>query len=557
MLVLLSGAISSNGQTVTLATFGYDLYDNFSNLIQASDGNLYGVSDSFGGSPGNYGCPDGSSNECNFITRITPDGTVTILHTFEMNSTTLASDGYGPSSLIEAPDGMLYGTTIYGGSSGYGTIFRVSTTGTFTTLYTFPADDSGNAPNGAYPGPLVLGSDGNFYGTTQGTVGGFVFFQLQPSGTFTMLHAPDKTESQYSYPSPLLQASDGNFYMTASGNIVQITPQGGVTLHYSFPSDGSGGANQGVLVEGPDENLYGTSEYSGYNSQDEENGEGIVFRVSLSGAYKALYKFTGGADGFNPNSELTVGTDGNFYGTTYYGGNTTECTDSGPGCGTVFKISPSATFTSLYKFSQKATDGQRPYGRMLQGADGNFIGSYHADAADLNSAFKLAIQPALNAPVQLTFKPTTVAANASTTLTWSVLNAFSKTMQQCHASVRGSTTGASKGAGAWSGPQTGVLVGSVFTGHATITPTLSGTYTYVLNCGGIEVGSAALSVGNGPTITTTSLPNAKVSVGYKTNLDATGGKPPVCLGSQRFPPCRTYDRYRRRRGRDTHPVQHL
>ena len=531
MFVLLPCAQSSNAQTVTVTTFGYDQYDFFTNPIQASDGNLYAVSRNFGGLAGNFGCPDESSNNCTFITKITPDGTVTLLHTFEQDGTTAAAPGgYGPNSLIEAPDGNLYGTTTEGGTSNYGTIFKVSTTGTYTTLFTFLADDTGGAPNGAYPGPLVLGSDGNFYGTTQGTVSGFVFFQLQPNGTFTMLHAPDITENQYAFPSPLLQASDGNFYMTASGNIVQITPQGGLTIQYTFPSDGSGGSYQGALVEGPDQNLYGTSEYSGYNSQSEENGQGNVFKISLAGAYKQLYKFSGGADGFNTNPDLTVGTDGNLYGTTYYGGNTTECSPH-PGCGTVFKISPSGTFTSLYPFTQTAPTPQRPNGRMLQGADGNFLGSYQAWSSAIASGFKVAILPTLSAPVQISFNPKSVAANVPTTLTWSVLNAFSKTMQQCHASILGSATGASKGAGVWSGPQTGALVGTVFTGTATITPTLQGTYTYVLNCGGIEVGTATLAVGNGPTITTTSLPDAKVSVAYKTNLDATGGKTPYFWGA--------------------------
>ena len=545
VFVLLPSGRSLNGQTATVTLFGYDQYDFFSNLIQGSDGNLYAVSDNFGGLAGSFGCPDESSNNCTFITRITPDGNVTILHTFEQDGTTAAAPGgYGPNSLIEAPDGNLYGTTTEGGTSNYGIIFKVSPTGTFTPLYTFLADDSGSNPNapspgaanGMTPGPLVLGSDGNFYGTSQGIAGGFGFFQLQPNGTFTMLHPPNKAENQYSSPSPLVQASDGNFYMTASGKIVQITAQGGVSLIYTFPSDGSGGENQGVLVEGPDENLYGTSEFSGYNSQSEENGQGIVFKIPLSGAYKQLYKFTGGADGFNTNAELTVGSDGNLYGTTYYGGNTTDCSPR-PGCGTVFKVSPSGTFTSLYKFTDKATSPQRPNTRMLQGSDGDFMGSFQPYVADPDNGFKLALVPALNAPVQITFKPATVAANVPTTLTWSVLNAFSKTMQQCHASIRGSGTGASKGAGTWSGLQKGALVGTVFTGSATITPTLQGTYTYVLNCGGIEVGAATLSVGNGPTITTSSLPNAQVSVDYKINLDATGGKPPYFWGAGgSFPP---------------------
>jgi uncharacterized repeat protein (TIGR03803 family) len=551
LFLWMSGAIYLNGQTVTVTTFGSDPYDAFTNLIQGSDGNLYGVSFGYYGFPGDYSCPDGSSNECGFITRIAPDGTVTILHTFELSSDTGASDGYNPSSLIEAPDGLLYGTTSQGGSTGYGTIFKVTTTGIYTTIYTFPADGSGSdpsapspgAPNGTTPGPLVLGSDGNFYGTSQGAAGGFGFFQLGPDGTFKMLHAPDKSEIlNYTFPSPLLQASDGNFYATARGTIMQITPEGTPSSIYTFPADGSGGQNQGILVEGSDGNLYGTSEFTGYDSGDAEDGKGNVFKVSLSGAYQQLYKFSGLEDGFNPNSELTVGTDGNFYGTTYFGGITDQCTDAGPGCGTVFKITPSATFTSLYKFSQTATDGQRPYGRMLQGADGNFIGSFNSDAVDPYSGFNLAVQPTLQAPVQLTFNPKSVSSNAPTTLTWSVLNAFSQTMQQCHASILGSATGASQGAGTWFGPQSGTLKGTVFGGTATITPTLPGTYTYVLNCGGIETGTATLSVGNGPTITTAALPNAKVSVDYSATLQATGGTLPYTWGAtDAFPPGMTLD----------------
>ena len=533
-LLLVASATWLPAQTVTLKTFGSDPYDSFSNLIQASDGNLYAVSDRFGGSSTANSCPDGSANECGFITRITPDGTVTILHTFERDGQTGVSDGYGPSSLIEAPDGMLYGTTIEGGSSGYGTIFKVSVLGVFTTLYTFPADGTGNDPtalspgahNGTSPGPLVLGNDGNFYGTSQGTGGGFGFFQLSPTGTFTMLHPPDKAEYQYDFINPLLQADDGNFYATTGINIVQITPQGAVRTIYPFPLDGSGGAGHGVLVEGADQNLYGTSEFSGYDSSGMENGEGVVYKIAPAGAYRELYRFTGGIDGFNVNSELTVGTDGSFYGTTYYGGNTLQCNDSGPGCGTVFKVSPTTGFSSLYAFSQTATDGQRPYGRMLQGSDGNFIGSFNSDAPTSNSAFKLSILPALPAPVQLSFSNTTISPNQPLVLTWKVLNAFSATMQQCHASIQNTAPGAGAGAGMWAGPQTGTMMGAVYTGNSTITPTAPGTYTYALNCGGVETGSVTLIVGNGPTIVTSSLPNAAVGKTYRSLIQTVGGTQP-------------------------------
>ncbi len=538
-LLLAAGATWLPAQTVSLKTFASDPYDSFTNMIQASDGNFYAVSDSFGLGAAAIatGCPDGSANDCDFITKITPDGTVTILHTFEQDPKTDASDGFGPSSLIEAPDGMLYGTTVAGGPAGYGTIFRVSTSGVFTTLYAFPADGTGNdpqapspgAPNGVTPGPLVLGNDGNFYGTSQGTLGGVGFFQLSPSGVFTMLHAPDQKEVQYHDIQPLVQADDGNFYAATGSYIVRITPQGAVSTIYTAPADGSGGGN-GVLVEGADQNLYGTV-YSGYDASGMDNGQGFVYKVSTAGAYRQLYKFTGGVDGYNVNSELTVGSDGSLYGTTYYGGNTLECNDSGPGCGTIFTISPTTGFTSLYKFSYDPNDGQRPYGRMLQGADGNFIGSFNSDAPTNNSAFKLSVQPALQAPVQITFDPKTVNPKETTTLTWSVLNAFSATMQQCHASILNASTGASAGAGVWNGPQPGTLKSGVYTGNTTITPTASGTYTYVLNCGGIETGMGTLIVGNGPTITTASLPNASVSKTFATLVQAIGGTSPYHWGT--------------------------
>jgi hypothetical protein len=107
-----------------------------------------------------------------------------------------------------------------------------------------------------------------------------------------------------------------------------------------------------------------------------------------------------------------------------------------------------------------------------------------------------------------------------------VLNAFSTTMQQCHASVMGSPLGA----GNWSGPLIGSRQGNVYAGDETITPAVPGTYTYVVNCGGVEIGTAQLTV-SGVTITTTTLPGGTVSVPYSATVQATGGVTPYTWGS--------------------------
>jgi uncharacterized repeat protein (TIGR03803 family) len=139
------------GTLKTLATFTGSTGGSGSEgtLIQASDGNFYGTT------------VDGGVNEGGTIFKMSPSGTLTTFYNF--CSVSSCADGYGPESgLIQATDKNLYGTTIFGPENGYGTIYKITLGGTFTTVHTFDGTDGGN-PTAA----LIQDTDGNLYGTTE------------------------------------------------------------------------------------------------------------------------------------------------------------------------------------------------------------------------------------------------------------------------------------------------------------------------------------------------------------------------------------------------------
>jgi uncharacterized protein (TIGR03437 family) len=252
---------------------------------------------------------------------------------------------------------------------------------TLTTLASF------NGTNGQYPGGILQGADGNFYGVA-GSGGPDLFFKVTPSGTLTdVLTFPSSIPDGY-FTGTVMQASDGNFYGTSNfhevgnGTIFKITPAGVLTTLYTF--DGIHGSYpSGRLIQGSDGNLYGTTQNGGANPPIPgfNAGPGTIFKITPGGTLTTLYSFSG-PDGSEPVGDLIQGADGNFYGTTEIGGSggCTTVTGTQYGCGTVFKMTPAGALTTLHNFVFNAgqfaqTEGQHPQTGLVQANDGNFYGT--------------------------------------------------------------------------------------------------------------------------------------------------------------------------------------
>jgi uncharacterized repeat protein (TIGR03803 family) len=255
--------------------------------------------------------------------------TVTAIVSRAQTFTTLAnfSETNGPLyvSLVQGRDGKLYGTT-FGGENDWGIVFNVTRTGTLTTLHSFCYCFDGGLPTAG----LVLGTDGKFYGTT---VAG---------GTYNL------------------------------GNVFKITSGGVITTLHSFEGFPDGDGPQAALVLASNGNFYGTTAFGGSSA----TVAGSLFEISSAGTLNTLHEFAGyPTDGGEPYGQLIQATDGNFYGTTYEGG-VTICPSYSPGCGTVFKITPGGTLTTLHTFvGYPAGDGAEPFGGLVQGSNGTFYGT--------------------------------------------------------------------------------------------------------------------------------------------------------------------------------------
>jgi uncharacterized repeat protein (TIGR03803 family) len=358
-------------------------------LLQGKDGNLYGTLTQGGDLSVFHGRGAGTAF------KLTPDRTFTVLVTFD------TSNGTSPSGLIDGKDGFFYSTTSAGGDlslnngNGNGTVFRLSPEGTLTTLAVF------NEETGPYPGGLVLGSDGNFYGKTSGVnayaFGGNnygSFFRMSPDGRVTTLYR-FKAGSE-AYPlSRLIEGSDGNFYGTTEGaasnggesglGIVYAIARGGVLSSLGV-FNGAVGSEPVGLVEGPDGAFYGTTIGGG------QFGGGTVFRVGRNSPLTALVSFN-----IPPNSDsgpwagLCLARDGNFYGTTH-GGAT--------GYGAVFKVTPDGALTVVAQFN--GSNGANPEALLIQGRDGNLYGTtYFGGANNLGAIFRVALPPAALPPIKV------------------------------------------------------------------------------------------------------------------------------------------------------------
>ena len=334
----------------------------FSAIAQGRDGRLYSTTSFGGASPSKVGA----------AYAITTSGNLSKLHDF---------DPSGPNSPVSGltlgTDGLFYGSTSSGGAHGAGTVFKLSDTGLYTPLWDF----TGGADGGAPEAPLVLGTDGNLYSTTDGPVS--TAFKITSKGALTTLHTFKGTDG--SIPYGMILGLDGNFYGVARGGgahnlgvIFKMTKAGKVTVLHPFAGTGGNDGSQpiGGLVQANDGTIYGTT-FAGGTIQ-----KGIVFKISPPGSgYVVLHNFDPTPtphDGMQPYGDLALGTDGNVYGTTGIGGTT--------GGGVIFRVTPSGQYSIVYNFCSVpgCKDGSFPQTGMIQHTNGKFYGATESGGQTVN-----------------------------------------------------------------------------------------------------------------------------------------------------------------------------
>lgn len=298
------------------------------------------------------------------------------------------TNGWNPNGLIEAANGNLIGTTLYGGTGSGGTdgtLFEITTAGSRTAIYNFCLTTS--CSDGAWPNSPILASDGNYYGTTQ--VGApndrGVVYKISPLGQLSVIYnfcAVANCADGFHPIGPLVEGRNGNLYgITAAGGsplkdycpyegcgtIFEITTSGTLTTLHSFCSNrdcSDGWANLGAsLTLATDGNFYGTT-------PEMTRGNGTFFRMSAAGEFTTMHRFCYEGSSCSVQNPLGVveGSDGNFYGLAFG--------QNGAQAGVVFKITSTGP-SVIYSFCSLANcaDGQEPTSGLIQGSDGNFYGT--------------------------------------------------------------------------------------------------------------------------------------------------------------------------------------
>lgn len=455
-------------------------------LVQGPDGALYGVLTA----GGTFG--QGS------VFKLDPKGQFQTLYSFGSSSLpSAAPDGSTPNAgVIFGSDGNLYGTTTQGGPNFGGTVFKMTVTGQLTTLVGF----GGPSPAASEPyGPLYFGADGNFYGTTNagGSGGAGTVFRMTPSGMVTILHnfAGDYSEGGGLFGA-MVMATDGTLYGTTSlggidpssgrtgdGTVFKILPDGTFSILHYFPYTATNTIPGLVLA--PDGTLYGLTELGGI-------GTGNAYSITSDGTYIDLHDFgcsCGTPDGSEPVGPLTLGSDGNFYGLTIFGGTVNN--------GTMFKMTPGGVVTPLHSFT--VAEGGGPAGGVVQGTDGRFYGMTSGLYTRDPTIYSFALPPSAS--------PTTLAAVAgdgAVSLSW--------------AAVTGANT-YNVYQGTASGAEGATPVSTGITGTSTKVTGLQNGTTYYFQVVAIN------EAGNGPT----SAEVPALPIAAPGNLVATAGNGSVSL----------------------------
>jgi uncharacterized repeat protein (TIGR03803 family) len=300
--------------------------------------------------------------------------TVTLVYDFHNSGQPSAA-----VSVVQGTDGNLYGSA-GGGAHDQGQIFRMTPSGDLTTIYSFCAKSK--CPDGAIPGTLILGSDGNLYGTTYAggsdvgsSSGSGTIFKITPDGELTTLHnfCPTAGCADGQAPHGITLASDGNFYGATDvggkfnqGTLFSISPTGTFKTLHTFCAQSNctdGDDPQSPPTQGIDGNFYGVAYAGGAH-----NG-GLIYQITTAGTYKVLYNFcsyeTSCPTGSNPMGALVQDAAGNFFGTTAFGGDTRND-------GVVFEFTSKNQYKVLHTF--QGYDGSVPESALALASNGDLYG---------------------------------------------------------------------------------------------------------------------------------------------------------------------------------------
>jgi uncharacterized repeat protein (TIGR03803 family) len=479
--------------TVVYTFTGMDGAQPVGNFAQLPGGNMIGVTSA------------GGANDYGVVYNFNPS----TLKVTDIYSFTDGVDGATPNAGVTlGPDGSAYGTALYGGQYGEGTLWKISSLGMFTNLYSFGmATGDGANPNSN----LIWGSDGNLWGTTGygGTNQYGTAFNLSPSGTYKKMH--DFTASDGESPAGgLLLASDGNFYGTTQyggeygyGTVFKMTLLGKVTVLWNFTGGDDGGYPCAGLEEDEDGNLWGDTMVGG------DFGYGTEFYIDYENDHLTTTYDYDDDHGNNPDFAPFLGGDGNFYG---------ETNEGGSGYGTFYEVNPSMP-TKFSFITLDGADGAFPAGGFFQGQDGYNYTTTQYGGSETNQGFILKMEGVSLIPdiLAIALSKGTIDLGDEATLTWGVNVGYSDSRKLCFA--LGNDTAE------WSGWQ-------MPTGTLTVKPTEPGTYTYALVCDGMIDNWTTLNVSAATKYATTTVLTAPANVisGSKVTLTATvtpagGGTP--------------------------------